>query len=181
MEYEIFSRGAGVLAINSGLQTVAGTVNGPWIDTLNGPGSTGVSFDAFIANILVSGTAGQITAVGANISELASHSDSVADTGAQVLIYPLALPFLPAASPGAILRVGLVTKPRYFQLTFTIANTASGLSLTILGTGELNNAKTAPAALASSTMQASQISDPGNIVSGSNTYIGNPPLRTGGQ
>jgi len=173
MEYEIFTSGEAVRVIDSGTVSGAGTVNGNWIDTMG--------FDAFVANLRVVGTAGQITAIGANISELASHSDSVADTGAQVLVYPLALPLNAAASPGASLRIGLVTKPRYFQLVFTVAATPSGTSLVISGDGELNASKTKPANLNASALQASQINDPGNIVSGTTTYVANPPLRNQNQ
>lgn len=169
MEYEIFSRGKTVRVIDSGTITSAGTVNSNWIDT--------EFFDAFVCGVWVAGTAGQITAVGANVSEIASHSDSAADDGSKVLYYPLALPLLPAASPGTALRIGVVTKARYFQLVFTVAATASGTSLTITGDGELNNAKISPENLQASALQASQINDPGT----EGTAVATPPIRTANQ
>lgn len=171
MEYEIFSRGKGIRVIDSGAQAAAGTVYSNWIDTM--------MFDSFVCNLRVVGTAGEISAIGAEVSESSagSHSDAVADDGSNVLYYPIALPVLPAVAPGTAIRIGLTTKPRYFRLAFTLAATACGVSLTISGDGELSHAKVSPEQLASSVLQASQISDPGDIISGSDTFIGNPPIR----
>ena len=172
MEYEIFSRGKGIRVIDSGSQVAAGTVYSNWIDTM--------FFDSFVANLRVVGTAGEISAIGAQVSESSagSHSDVIADDGSNVLYYPLALPVLPAVTPGTAIRIGLTTKPRYFRLVFTLAATACGVSLTISGDGELSHAKMSPEQLASSVLQASQINNPGDIISGSNTYVSTTPLRT---
>lgn len=172
MEYEIFSRGKGIRVIDSGAQVAAGTVYSNWIDTKG--------FGSFVANLRLVGTAGEISAIGAQVSEsdAGSHSDAVADDGSNVLYYPVALPVLPAVAPGTLFRVGLTTKPRYFRLVFTLAATACGVSLTISGDGELNNSYLSPAQLASSVLQANQINNPGNMVSGSTTYVNTEPLRT---
>jgi len=172
MEYEIFSRGKGIRVIDSGAQVAAGTVYSNWIDTMG--------FDSFVANLRLVGTAGEISAIGAEVSESSagSHSDAVADDGSNVLYYPIALPVLPAVAPGTLFRVGLTTKPRYFRFVFTVAATACGVSLTISGDGELNHAKLSPAQLASSVLQASQINNPGDIISGGTTYVSTEPLRT---
>ena len=167
MEKEIFSRGQGVLAVDGEGIVTETTTYGPWIDTFG--------YDSFVANVGVIGTKGQISAIVAQEADASNYSDAASMDDHYLLYQKDLLPSVAAVAASApILRIGVITKKRYFRLGFTSANNGGSVALELLGAGELNDSFIAPPAIASSTVAKADI----NIQGSEAGLKVTPPART---
>ena len=129
MEYDIFSDGNSVLAVDSANIATATTTYGEWID-IKGYNSIVVALQATI-------TTGQIDSLSFQDSDVVGHADAATVIDDDTLYvkddYPLTVT--------GLLRIGTVTKKRYVRLAIVTSGT---VDVDVFGIAELRHPENQP-------------------------------------
>lgn len=129
MEYDIFSNGKSVLAIDTANITTATTTYGEWID-LKG-------FNSIVAALQATITTGQIDSFIFQDSDDVGHADAADVIEADSLYVKADYPL----TATGMLRGGCVSKKRYVRLAIVTSGT---VVVDVFGIAELRNAENNP-------------------------------------
>jgi hypothetical protein len=129
MDYDSFSSGKSVNAFNQSTINTATTTYGEWIDTLGARSLT--------VSLYLDFTAGNITGITWQESDLDSHTDAATMDDVKSLYQPGILPL----SADGVVRVGCISKSRYVRIGLVSDGTAN---LTVRGMGELGHTFNSP-------------------------------------
>ena len=146
MDYDRFSEGKSVIAIEDSNITTATDTDGEIIDTQ--------FFGSLVVGINISDvTSGEISAITFQEGDDAALADAADVNDDLLLVYPTQFPI----DAAGVVRVGCVSKKRYVRLKITTTGT---VDITLNGMGELGHGMSQPQNVSSSVLETADINCP---------------------